>query len=375
MMPRFFHAVLSASLLVSASIPFNTFAGNVEAAEAMRRMEHLMDSIRSFEAGGFSDLSKRSLKEADGLSAALVELSPTNHLAWLHRATVLQMNGRLSAALEAVSMAIKIEPTSPYLFRQKAQILAAQDRLSEALAAAEQGVNITPADGYSVKRTMLEKCRILLLMNRYTEAGVVNCNALGFPLRDARNQPNLIDLSPFYNGALGGWTPGMKRKPNSDGGLMGLKPGLHTFNDVPFDVRGVVQLNGTRIHEWTEDFPEKVTGIRVDQKLRRLNFLHGSDAVGADTEVIGRYIVRFENGSAAEIPIRYGEDVRDLYVRNDPIPATRAAVAWSGQNRRAAVRLFQTSWKNSKPELVVRSMDFISTMGWCAPVLVAVTAE
>ena len=70
-----------------------------------------------------------------------------------------------------------------------------------------------------------------------------------------------------------------------------LPRGLQTFGGTPFDVRGVVLLSryaGARA-------PAEVTGIPVQQRVRRLSFLCASRATAPEDTVIGK----FQTGSKA----------------------------------------------------------------------------
>jgi hypothetical protein len=101
---------------------------------------------------------------------------------------------------------------------------------------------------------------------------------------------------------------------------------------------------------------------------------------------IGAYIVHYEDGTRLELPIRYGEDVRDWWVRSDPEPrVTRARIAWNGSNEAAArmrsrIRLYTRSWANPYPERTIRSLDMVTGEQAAgpeapAPFLVGLTVE
>ena len=77
----------------------------------------------------------------------------------------------------------------------------------------------------------------------------------------------------------------------------------------------------------------------------------------------------------------YGLDARDWWDTSaEPKSATSATVAWTGSNPAteavgASLRLFQRTYDNPKPNLVIESLDFISTEEDSAPFLVALTIE
>ena len=114
-----------------------------------------------------------------------------------------------------------------------------------------------------------------------------------------------------------------------------LKPlprGKQTFAEIPFHVgEGMIQLAGKRAPEW----PEAVEGIPVGKKATHIHFLHGtgwgSPGV-ADGTVLGHYTVNYEDETSKQIPIVYGEDLRDWWQLADTSLATRAETAWTGVN-------------------------------------------
>ena len=90
--------------------------------------------------------------------------------------------------------------------------------------------------------------------------------------RDPLAQPEQVDLSAFYNLALGDRLIG---KPY-DTDLGSVHTGLQTFGRVLFDVRGVIHLSGQSTKAGGQDLPEQVEGIKVGRKCRRLHFLQAA---------------------------------------------------------------------------------------------------
>jgi hypothetical protein len=163
--------------------------------------------------------------------------------------------------------------------------------------------------------------------------------------------------------------------------LVSLPGGEQTLPEVTFDIGPkYVMLAGKR----APDLPDEVTGIGVGKKLSRLHFLQGSSwgSPGvADGTEIGAYIVHYDDGSDARIPIVYGESVRDWWGWDND-PTVRADVAWRGSNEAAAnfrgrkvgIRLFSFEWTNPAPEKGIDRLDFVSNNETiCSPFLVAVS--
>jgi hypothetical protein len=209
------------------------------------------------------------------------------------------------------------------------------------------------------------------------KAPIKPATAPRFPPRDPQARKELLDLTPFYNAGLDESWHGSKGND-----LRALPKGLQTFSGVEFDVRGIVQL-GSRSPSAT-NYPALIKGIPVKQKCQRLYFLHatGLGTPGAEGKQIGAYVVHFAtNQMRLEIPIRYGQEVRNWHVLAGEAAAPKELqVAWRGENAQSksaghSIRLFLTTWTNLVPDLEVESIDFVSAMGVPAPFLIAISVE
>jgi hypothetical protein len=195
--------------------------------------------------------------------------------------------------------------------------------------------------------------------------------------RDPATPKELLDLTRFYNAGLKeSWHGG---KGND---LAALPKGRQTFGGVEFDVRGIVQL-GSRSPLAT-NYPALIKGIPVKQKCERLHFLQaaGFGTLGDEGKQIGTYMVHFAtNQMRLEIPIRYGQEVRNWHdVAGEPAAPEELKVAWRGENARSksagrSIRLFLTTWTNVVPGLEIESIDYVSAMAVPAPFLIAVSVE
>jgi hypothetical protein len=184
-------------------------------------------------------------------------------------------------------------------------------------------------------------------------------------------------LEGRYNARLTkAWHP--SRVPEAEfNDLSSLPRGVQTFGGVPFDARGVLQLGGQQARE----FPEKAAGLPVGVRAARLHFLHAVGWASPTGTPVGTFTVRYGDGSAAEVPIVYGEDVSDWWqLPRQRFKGTKGRVAWIGSNPAcrglgAVLKLYRTVWENPKPELEIASVDYASSMTNSAPFLVALTAE
>jgi hypothetical protein len=196
------------------------------------------------------------------------------------------------------------------------------------------------------------------------------------PPRDSRTPSRLIDLGAWFNAPL---TESWQGDANIGNDLRELPRGVHEFAGVPFDARGVVQLENPR---WPGRFPTNVSGIKIGRRCRRLHFLHSTSWTAPDGAEIARFVIHFSDGQKAELPVRYGEQVRDWWEwpKEPELKATNSVVAWRGTSPLAAannvvsVRLFKTAWDNPDPDVMIESIDFVSALA-TAPFLLAITAE
>jgi hypothetical protein len=171
-----------------------------------------------------------------------------------------------------------------------------------------------------------------------------------------------------------------------DNDLAELTTGLVTFDNVLFDVRGVVQLRRTEPlggpwqKRW-ERHPARLDGIALHRPFHRLHALLGTDQREQDGRMIGHLVWHYADGADHESPIIYGEDVRQWWERpGEPSATSRARVAWRGSNPPAAregasLRLYFSTWENPRPDVEVKTLDLVSNLTGTAPFVIAITVE
>jgi eukaryotic-like serine/threonine-protein kinase len=204
--------------------------------------------------------------------------------------------------------------------------------------------------------------------------------ALNIPQHDQRASTNLVDLSPFYNANLKQDCMGGRQGDN----LADLPTGIQSLAGTQFDLRGLVQLSGLGLLARGKNYPASVTGIPIHRKVTRLHILHAASFSDSQTEEkkIGAYLLHYTDGQQLELPIVYGQDLRDWWCWRpaDYKGVTQATVAWTGTNsvvceHNGSLRLFKRTWDNPHPDVEVQSLDFTSTVTECAPFLIALTVE
>lgn len=200
------------------------------------------------------------------------------------------------------------------------------------------------------------------------------------PPRPASAGAELIDLGPFYNASLTEtWLPSAGLQASND--LAALPPSVQRFNGVLFDARGLIQVSSAALENLGASWPREVKAIPIHRKCARLHFLHGAAWDAPFGTEIGGYRIHYADGQTHDIKLVFGKNVREWWAAPQQAPLTlEAAVAWQGANAASqavgmAVRLYQMAWKNRRPEIEIRSLDFYSSMARPAPFLLAITVE
>jgi beta-galactosidase len=134
------------------------------------------------------------------------------------------------------------------------------------------------------------------------------------------------------------------------------------------------------------NMPSAVQGIPISRKADVLFFLHTfhrtkdwrprDDKERQNPPLLFKYVVHYADGKTAEVPVRYDRGAGH-WLSEQPQGLPDAAVAWAAplpkdQKRQAVV--YQMTWANPRPGVMIRSMDVLSGDGYGVPVLLAVTA-
>ena len=171
-----------------------------------------------------------------------------------------------------------------------------------------------------------------------------------------------------------------------DNHLAELPQGEQTLTDVKFKIGPrMIQLGSSM----READPEKVD-MAVGRTFRTVHVLHGTQngAPGnegdplfvKDGTIIGNYELHYADGSTESLPIVYGEDVRDWWNWDKSKEVKRGKLAWTGKNPTSAMyeielRLYRSTWKNPKPDQMVKHITYSSTKEVAAPFCIAITVE
>lgn len=161
--------------------------------------------------------------------------------------------------------------------------------------------------------------------------------------------------------------------------LKSLPTGKQKFGDITYEIgEGVLQLGSSNV----TTKPNKIEGIKVNRTLKKLHFLQACGYNTTADTVIGKYIIRYEDKSTAEIEIVYGKDVVDWWAYPDQQAPTKGKAVWEGENEaskgfEAKIKLYNMTWENPKPDKKVATIDFVAPNPEqaAAPFCVAITAE
>lgn len=199
------------------------------------------------------------------------------------------------------------------------------------------------------------------------------------PLGDQCNQYLTVDRGWFDGPRDLGHIPGGEQK------LAGVTFLVRDFKTSP--VPSCIMLAGPGAKG---KLPREFKGLKVDRKADALYFLHtfrrerewrprGKD----DTPpVVFKYVVRYADGQAADVPVRYGEGV-DHWLLKEPAGLKAASLAWAAKFPGAAdgdeqAAVYEMPWMNPRPDVAIATIDLVydEKVGsqYGTPALLAVTA-
>jgi WD40 repeat protein len=204
-----------------------------------------------------------------------------------------------------------------------------------------------------------------------------------WPARPAKATSAHIDLTRYYNAWLDvAWSP-LNFKNEGETHFAELKPGMHKFGGVDFDLRGIVQLSG-QANDWRQEFPLQVA-LPVHGLIAELHFLQGTYFWNPQGTQPGHYVVHYGNGEQQVIAIQVGKNVSPSWgalpgpwsssnsvYKTAPLPRTFASPSSPAGTRG---ELCLISWTNPTPQLAVTSVTFHSTSAGSAPFLAALTIK
>jgi WD40 repeat protein len=337
-------------------------------------LEAYAQQARRNQGTGMGEALRNSASEAQALAQSLLRQLPDNADAWRLAGLARHTLGQPEQALEALSH-VRAEQERPPHARLKGEILEKLGRTNDALAAFSHAIDLarthSPA---SVSDELLIRGEFLQRQNRLPEAARDVALARGIPPRDPATPKRLLDLSLAYSGALtnihhlGAGTDVFRELP----------VGVHRLADTEFDLRGIVARSDIHMFGGGR---ESMVSIPVGLRASRLHFLHGSAFGRPPGITLGRYRVHYANRQTQDIPIVYGQTVRDWFCTvEEGVEAALAPVAWVGTCERNEASqgfncLYDHTWTNPSPDLEIQRLEFEPMPAGAVPFLLAVTAE
>ncbi len=204
------------------------------------------------------------------------------------------------------------------------------------------------------------------------------------PSRPKGLAPRLIDLTPFYNGALD-QSPFLTLNPGEavENTWGTLPKGNVTLGGVPFDIRGVIHLSGQNLESRIPKvMPSSVTNIPVGLRCQRIHFVGATQWGDPPGTVVCRYRMNYADGTSAVMPVEFEWDVQSWWLRREDNQGDlqRAKRVGQGSNARLdsnrwTLSLYLQTWKNPKPHLEVRSIEIESAMLNSSPFVAGITVE
>ncbi|MGV3531807.1 MAG: tetratricopeptide repeat protein, partial [Chthoniobacteraceae bacterium] len=329
--------------------------------------EHLLASLRQI-----TQPSARQTRLLDFQSRHAIALTSSKDArAWLARSLALDAQGRGDEAKTALRRCLEINPSAPALLQRQAERTAESGDPSAAVAIFDDALRAAGDDTALRRAILLDRSAAFRELGRFPEAGADNLLARNLPARRPEATPQQLDLSPFYNSRLD-----EDRMPHDrENTLTELQPGLHLFAGTSFDVRGLVQFGNDGV---LSHFPRAMKGVPIGARCRQLHLLQAAAFVTEPSQTpLAEMIVHYEDGQREVVPQVNGRDIADWWT---PEPEPPLVAAWRGSSpfsraKGGTLCLFKATWNNPRPDVVIRSVDYVSVAKSAAPIVVAITVE
>jgi|GEM_PF-160674 len=325
------------------------------------------------------------IEEARLLIDHALRIAPSNAEPWRVLGMIESQSGRVAEALMSINKALDLQPQNGETWETKGDILQRSQRWEEAREAYTKALVWLPQTNKMVDsirvRTLLSRSSVLKHLEQSRAASEDLMLARNIPSRQPQTEPNMVDLSFYYNAGLKeAWLP---QQPYNTLGQ--LPTGVQKLGGVWFDVRGILQLVSET--DLPSRYPTEIKGIHLARKATRVHFLHALAKHIERGTIAAKYVVHYANGAVRERVLVEGEDLLDL---NSPEAGLARSLAWSGLSTKLdssdqfspqgqwyhpEVRLYRTTWENPLPESQIIELDFVAARPSLLPFLIAVTLE
>jgi thiol-disulfide isomerase/thioredoxin len=147
--------------------------------------------------------------------------------------------------------------------------------------------------------------------------------------------------------------------------------GVQQVDGLPFNLLGHGVLYGRKEANWRqkseEDYPD-FTGVKVGRRFAELHLLHAANWMDVNGEAIARVRLNYTDGTAFELPIGYGVQVRDWQrlrsEEKETLVDADSKIIWRGgglTSYKSKTRVFKSRLLNPLPDKEVVTIDFVST--------------
>ena len=189
----------------------------------------------------------------------------------------------------------------------------------------------------------------------------------GFRTVDLRPIVNMDWRDEIWGDGKGGWTD------QGDNDLRQITVGRQTLLGVPFELIDPAANGGKAVLTLgAKKFPAGplTATAPFGGKARSLYFLHAAAWSGGH---MANYVVRYDDGTAAEIPIRDKEEVMNWWYPTHGAKYRAAIHVPNAQTDDVGLVVF--GWDNPQPDKAIRSIEFRSLNADGIVVVAAVTAS
>ncbi|MCX8083216.1 MAG: hypothetical protein N3D17_07530 [bacterium] len=172
----------------------------------------------------------------------------------------------------------------------------------------------------------------------------------------------------------GGWTD----QGNND--MRYIPKGKQVLRKVPFYIIDTLDIWGkwlpsciVLLSKNSPCLPERSIPIEVGRTAPYLYFLHTCAWGVQPNNTYAKLLIRYEDGSISEIPLRVGVEANDWWECKD---GEKGKVAWVGKNdMREPVGVYVLEWENPYPGKKIKDIIFESTNTETIPILIAITGS
>lgn len=196
-----------------------------------------------------------------------------------------------------------------------------------------------------------------------------------------------IDLKPYVNASVK--DPLVDSPGHKDHNFARLPLGIHTYGGVPFDVEGIIQLTGPSIPVGAKVWPEAVTNIAIGHSGKKIHLFQGAfniNGPGAHNPY-AKLVLHYADNTDETLELLGGVNALKCTAPAAPpnlsmIEAPKTELGWLGSDSYLegadpgeALHIYRTTLDNPKPDVIITSLDYVSSMVNPAPFMAGITIE